>query len=88
MASGGKATRSCLGWPGCPPMWRLPWPSGGGGLGGLTMSEDGGKMNELAGNLRVQIHHGGNGGTGSGHHHGEMQNAPYDIVLVRHATIP
>src|SRR3954470_20851605 len=42
MDSGGKATRSCLGWPGCPPMRRLSWPCGGGGLGGLTMSEDGG----------------------------------------------
>ena len=42
MASGGKAMRSCLGWPGCPPMRRLSWPCDGGGLGGLTMSEDGG----------------------------------------------
>src|SRR3954465_15994680 len=42
MASGPKAERSCLGWPGCPPMRRLSWPCGGGGLGGLTMSEDGG----------------------------------------------
>src|SRR5512135_691085 len=41
-ASGGKAARSCLGWPGCPPIRRLSWPSGGGGLGGLTMSEEGG----------------------------------------------
>src|ERR1700722_8515686 len=42
VASGGKATGSCLGWPGWPPMLRFSWPSGGGGLGGLTMSEDGG----------------------------------------------
>src|SRR3954466_7261700 len=42
MASGGKATRSCLGRPGWPPMRRLSWASGGGDLGGLTMSEDGG----------------------------------------------
>src|SRR5947209_19033241 len=42
MDPGGKASRSCLGWPGCPPMRRLSWPSGGGALGGLTMSEDGG----------------------------------------------
>src|SRR3954447_23201197 len=42
MDSGGKAARSCLGWPGCPPMRRRSWPSGGGDLGGLTMSDEGG----------------------------------------------
>src|SRR5512135_1928827 len=51
-ASGGKATRSCLGWPGCPPMRRLSWPCGGGGLGGLTMSEDGG-LEEVEESLRA-----------------------------------
>src|SRR3954449_2501144 len=52
MASAGKATRSCLGCPGCPPMRRLSWPSGGGGLGGLTMSEDGG-LEEVEESLRA-----------------------------------
>src|SRR5512147_3184550 len=51
-ASGGKATRSCLGWPGWPPIRRLSWPSGGGGLGGLTMSEDGG-LDEVEESLRA-----------------------------------
>src|SRR5262249_2453984 len=41
-ASGGNAARSCLGWPGCPPIRRLSCPSGGGGFGGLPMAEDGG----------------------------------------------
>src|SRR5205085_5629637 len=40
--SGGNKARSCLGCPGCPPMRRWSWPSGGGGLGGLTISEEGG----------------------------------------------
>src|SRR4051812_16809102 len=52
MASGGKAARSCLGCPGCPPMWRLSWPSGGGDLGGLTMSEDGG-LDDVEESLRA-----------------------------------
>src|SRR3954453_2760020 len=30
------------GWPGWPPIRRRSWPCGGGDLGGLTMSEDGG----------------------------------------------
>src|SRR3954462_11600459 len=51
-ASGGKAGRSCLGWPGCPPMRRLSWPSGGGDLGGLTMSEEGG-LEEVEESLRA-----------------------------------
>ena len=29
-------------WPGCPPGLRVAWPWGGAGLGGLTMSEEGG----------------------------------------------
>src|SRR4029079_163551 len=40
--SGGVRARSCLGCPGCPPRWRLSCPCGGGVLGGLTISEDGG----------------------------------------------
>src|SRR4051795_11658100 len=52
MASGGKAARSCLGCPGCPPMRRLSWPSGGGGLGGLTMSDEGG-LEEFEESLRA-----------------------------------
>src|SRR3954463_10402528 len=52
MASGGKAIRSCLGWPGCPPIRRLSWPCGGGGLGGLTMSEDGG-LDDVEESLRA-----------------------------------
>src|SRR5262249_56786251 len=28
--------------PGWPPGWRRCWPGGGGGLGGVTMSEEGG----------------------------------------------
>src|SRR4051812_31065928 len=51
-ASGGKATRSCLGCPGCPPILRLSWPTGGGGLGGLTMSEEGG-LEEVEESLRA-----------------------------------
>src|SRR3954454_21052176 len=51
MASGGKAARSCLGWPGWPPMRRLSCPCGGGDLGGLTMSEDGG-LEEVEESLR------------------------------------
>src|SRR5579884_3262991 len=39
---GGSRARSCLVWPGCPPRLRLAWPAGGAGLGGLTMSEEGG----------------------------------------------
>src|SRR5260370_29390201 len=39
--SGGNGSRSCLGWPGWPPMERLPPSAGSGGLG-LTMSEEGG----------------------------------------------
>src|SRR5919112_1490324 len=52
MASGGNAVRWCLGCPGCPPMRRLSWPFGGGGLGGLTMSEDGG-LEEVVESLRA-----------------------------------
>src|SRR5512135_1368125 len=52
MASGGNATRSCLGCPGCPPMRRLSWPSGGGGLGGLTRSDEGG-LEEVEESLRA-----------------------------------
>src|SRR3954469_22246078 len=52
MASGGKAARSCLGWPGCPPMRRRSWPCGGGDLVGLTMSEDGG-LEEVDESLRA-----------------------------------
>src|SRR3954451_10015569 len=42
MDSGGKAARSCLGWPGCPPMRRLSRPCGVVALGGLTRSDEGG----------------------------------------------
>src|SRR3954464_3222770 len=52
MASGGKAARSCLGCPGCPPIRRRSWPSGGGGLGGLTMSDEGG-LEEVEESLRA-----------------------------------
>src|SRR4051794_3489171 len=50
--SGEKAARECLGWPGCPPCFRLSWPGGGGGLGGLTMSEEGG-LEEVEESLRA-----------------------------------
>ena len=53
MDSGGKATRSCLGWPGWPPIRRRSWPSGGGGLGGLTMSDEGG-LEEVEESLRAR----------------------------------
>src|SRR5947209_5473325 len=43
--------RSCLGCPGCPPGLRPSWPSGGAGLGGLTMSEEGG-LEEVVESLR------------------------------------
>src|SRR3954465_1668002 len=52
MDSGGKAARSCLGWPGCPPMRRLSRPGGGGDLGGLTMSDEGG-LEEVEESLRA-----------------------------------
>src|SRR6266568_8484179 len=52
MDSGGKATRSSLGWPGCPTIRRRSWPSGGGDLGGLTRSEDGG-LEEVEESLRA-----------------------------------
>src|SRR5512142_13363 len=51
-ASGGNAARSCLGCPGCPPIRRLSWPSGGGGLGGLTRSDEGG-LEEVEESLRA-----------------------------------
>ena len=44
--------RSCLGCPGCPPMWRLSCPAGTWGLGGLTMSEEGG-LEEVEESLRA-----------------------------------
>src|SRR5512142_1153522 len=52
MASGGNAARSCLGCPGCPPIRRRSWPFGGGGLGGLTMSDEGG-LEEVEESLRA-----------------------------------
>src|SRR5512133_3639915 len=52
MASVGNAARSCLGCPGCPPMRRRSWPCGGGGLAGLTMSEEGG-LEEVEESLRA-----------------------------------
>src|SRR3954470_8947500 len=52
MDPGGKAARSCLGWPGCPPMRRRSWPCGGGALGGLTMSDEGG-LEEVEESLRA-----------------------------------
>src|SRR5512142_3526511 len=52
MASGGNAARSCLGCPGCPPIRRRSWPFGGGGLGGLTMSDEGG-FEEVEESLRA-----------------------------------
>ena len=43
-------------------MWRLSWPFGGGGLGGLTISEEGG-LEDVAeslrrGELRLQLRDG------------------------------
>src|SRR5512147_1667294 len=52
MASGGNAARSCLGCPGCPPILRRSWPFGGGGLGGLTISDEGG-LEEVEESLRA-----------------------------------
>src|SRR3954470_21706152 len=52
MDPGGKAARSCLGWPGCPPMRRRSWPCGGSDLGGLTMSDEGG-LEEVEESLRA-----------------------------------
>src|SRR3954466_9005122 len=52
MDSGGQATRSCLGWPGWPPMRRLPWPCGGGDLVGSTMADEGG-LEEVEESLRA-----------------------------------
>src|SRR5512135_3263419 len=52
MASGGNAARSYLGCPGCPPIRRRSWPWGGGGLGGWTMSEEGG-WEEVEASLRA-----------------------------------
>src|ERR1700693_4002401 len=40
--SAGTSGRCCRGCLGCPPALRCAWPSGGGGLGGLTRSEEGG----------------------------------------------
>src|SRR3954464_66676 len=52
MDSGGKAARSCLGRPAWPPMRRRSWPCGGGDLGGLTMSDEGG-LEEVEESLRA-----------------------------------
>ena len=41
MASRGNGARRCCSWPGCPPRLRF-WPSFRGGLGGLTISLEGG----------------------------------------------
>src|SRR3954469_8845288 len=49
ICSGGKGTRSCLGCPGCPPIWR---GESAEGLGGLTMSEEGG-LEEVEESLRA-----------------------------------
>jgi len=51
-SAGGNSSRWCAGCPGCPPGWRRSWPGGGGGLGGLTMSEDGG-LEEVEESLRA-----------------------------------
>ncbi len=42
----------CAVCPGWPPGWRRSWPGGGCGLGGLTMSEEGG-LDELEEFLRA-----------------------------------
>jgi len=43
---------SCLECPSCPPIRRRSWPEGGGGLGGLTMSDEGG-LEEVEESLRA-----------------------------------
>ena len=50
--SGGNSSRWCAGCPGWPPGWRRSWPGGGCGLGGLTMSEEGG-LDEFEESLRA-----------------------------------
>src|SRR5437763_12554388 len=50
--AGGNSSRWWAACPGWPPGWRRSWPGGGGGLGGLTRSEEGG-LEEVEESLRA-----------------------------------